>query len=135
MKKMTFIIFFIILILSHKTYSRESISELVCTTDKEDNNQISFIINYEKKDILFKSTNILKRDPNFKGYDYKIRQLSDDHLTAYEPRDSKSIGASIIVINRNTGRFAQSTIGNYAFTSEHPLVILSEQGFCKEIKK
>ena len=135
MRKKTIMIFFIILILPYKIYSKESVSELVCTTDKKDNNEISFIIDYDTKDILFKSTNILKRDPTFKGYDYKIRQLSDDHLTAYEPRDSKSIGASIIVINRNTGRFAQSTIGNYAFTSEHPLVILSEQGFCKEIKK
>ena len=135
MRKRTIMIFFIIFILPYKIYSKESVSKLVCTTDKKDNNEISFIIDYDTKDILFKSTNILKRDPNFKGYDYKIRQLSDDHLTAYEPRANNSIGASIVVINRNTGRFAQSTIGNYAFGTKHPLVILSEQGFCKETKQ
>jgi len=111
-------------------YSAEEIVELECETDKEDNNQISFFINYDTKEILFKSTSIIERNPEFSGYDYKIRQLSEDHLTAYEPRNMDSIGASIIVINRITGRFAQSTIGNYGFGQEHPLAILSEQGFC-----
>ena len=123
---------FITILIPLKAFSKEDI-QLKCSTDKDDNNNISFFINYETKDILFKSSNILKRDPSFTGYDYKIRQLSKDHLTAYEPRDKDSIGASIIVINRQTGRFAQSTIGNYAFGTEHPLAILSEQGFCKKV--
>ena len=38
MRKRTIMIFFIILILPYKIYSKESISKLVCTTDKKDNN-------------------------------------------------------------------------------------------------
>ncbi|MBP02342.1 MAG: hypothetical protein CMM25_06000 [Rhodospirillaceae bacterium] len=105
--------------------------ELTCEPEGKINSEITFTINYEKKEILYMSKKILNRDPQFTGYHYKIRQLSKEHLTAYEPRDKNSVGTSTLVINRVSGHYALATIGNYKRNTPHPLTILAEQGFCE----
>lgn len=107
--------------------------ELLCKPDGQINSDITLTVNYEKKEIVYMSEKLLRRNAKFKGYHYKIRQLSDEHLTAYEPRDSKSVGTSTLVINKLSGHFALATIGNYRIDKPNPLTIITAQGLCKTL--